>query len=198
MLTKARSLCGVIYPDDPNFNQYLEFIKKQTYFYCLHDRSLEDDNLTLKKPHIHFLVKYENPISIDGFCKKMGLPQNYIEPCSNPKSYVRYLIHADDLAKEPYKIEEIKTNDYLFRAKCFDNLSKENFMVKFLLYIQNSESRIIFADVLTWALNKGYFDEYKKNYSLIRDIINQENERKLTHYTAKEVAYVGDEEEIPF
>lgn len=108
------------------------------------------------------------------------------------------MTHEDNLDKEIYPVSDIKTNDYLFRAKCFDNVSKETFMVKLMIKLTELDGKIYFAELLQWAINKGYYDEYFKNYKIIRDIISQENERRLTRYVPTENIYVPDDDEIPF
>lgn len=74
-----------------------------TYYLILHNR----DNI--KQEHYHLVILYQNARTFESINKKFE--GAHIEPCDYPVKAIRYLIHKDNKEKEPYLIDEIKTND---------------------------------------------------------------------------------------
>ena len=74
-----------------------------TYYLILHNR----DNV--KQEHYHLVLLYQNARTYESICKKYD--GAHIEQCDYPVKAIRYLIHKDNIEKEPYTIDEIIHND---------------------------------------------------------------------------------------
>lgn len=109
-VSKSRCFFILLYPDDSNFEKYKEVIEKNANIraFALHDKDINDEG-KLKKPHFHYVVYFENALSIDGCFRKFEniIPFNYIEMCSHIKRGVRYLVHKDHPEKFQYPNEII-------------------------------------------------------------------------------------------
>lgn len=111
--TKNRYFCAVLYEDDPNFNKYLENIKKKflEVTYIRHDRDIkenEDNEEEYKKAHYHVLFKVgENARYITSVAKEIEIPSNYLQGCSK-KPILMYLIHLNNPEKTQYDISEVQ------------------------------------------------------------------------------------------
>lgn len=175
---RCRNVCGVIYPDDPNYPVYLSKILLYKHFCCLHDKDI-DDNGELKKPHLHFLLRFDNPTSINSLSKSFDLPVNYFERCSDYRSYIRYLIHIDNPDKFQYPQSAIETNDFVTLHKCFACDDELQFVKLFLSWLEHLKlpdyKKLSYSYVLGWVLSNGFYDMYKKSYRILRDIILQYN-----------------------
>lgn len=175
MSDKARNICGVIYPDDVNYVNYINYIQKHKYYAILHNKS-KDENGNIKKVHLHFCIRFDNPVSMSAFCKAMGLPENYIQRCSDLKSYIRYLIHIDEPDKEHYPITEILSNDMITVNNAFAPPTEVDFIQEFLKWYDAKLEKgfiISYRQVLGWVLKMGYYENYKKSYKILSDLIRE-------------------------
>lgn len=113
---RSTNWCTLVYPEsvDPNWvinlrNEHVPFA-----FSPLHLYDLEDDYLTLKKPHYHLIIKFDSLKSLtqvkDILIRVMG-KDGAVQPfvCNSVRSYTRYFCHLDDPEKHQYNIEEIET-----------------------------------------------------------------------------------------
>ena len=88
------------------FNDIEAIVLQQTnctYYLILHDR----DNI--KQEHYHLVILYQNARSYESIKNKFD--GAHIEQADYPVKAIRYLIHKDNPEKEPYILDEIKTND---------------------------------------------------------------------------------------
>lgn len=106
---KNRYFQAVIYPDDPNYDTYLENMieKYQETTWITHDKDIEDEEGNLAKAHTHVLFKVgENARGINSVAKEIGIPSNYIGG-TKKIPFLRYLIHLDNPEKSQYPIEAV-------------------------------------------------------------------------------------------
>lgn len=108
--TKKRNWATVCYPESVP-KDWLEILKRsgvQAAVSPLHDRDLEADEKTPKKPHWHVLMVYPGPKSLSSmkaFCATFG----GIQPVALEavRGYYRYLTHKDNPEKVQYREEDI-------------------------------------------------------------------------------------------
>lgn len=108
--TKKRNWATVCYPESVPEN-WLEILKQsgvQAAVSPLHDRDLEADEKTPKKPHWHVLMVYPGPkslASMKAFCATFG----GVQPVALEavRGYYRYLTHKDNPEKAQYSEEGI-------------------------------------------------------------------------------------------
>lgn len=114
---KSRAFGFVLYPQEDQTHYTAMYRIMQFYQYALIEHTsdtYEDDTEEhikgdIKKSHIHVVIKFDNPRSIEKIAKETGLAVNYIQK-ANFVAYTRYLIHKDDPMKHQYREEEISTN----------------------------------------------------------------------------------------
>ena len=139
--TYNRYFVAVIYPDDKNYNRYIDNIMK--YYtevtYILHDKDT-DENGELKKPHTHILFKVgKNPRNIKSIAEESEIPIQYIEGC-NKDNMLLYFIHYKKENKHRYSINEVKGELRNYMTKLLqDNKSDEEIMSNILLLIETQK-----------------------------------------------------------
>lgn len=92
------------------------------YAYIIHDKDYysEDEERknqlhkagTLKKPHIHLMMKFEPQQQIPYVAKWFGVPENFLEKikCRRFETAVAYLMHLNAPDKYQYDISEVHSN----------------------------------------------------------------------------------------
>lgn len=104
-----RYFVAVLYPEDENYNFYMEYIIKNflEVTYIIHDRDI-DENGEIKKIHTHILFKVgDNARHLARVAKDIGIQENYLQGC-NKDAMLMYLIHLNNPNKTRYKIEEVQ------------------------------------------------------------------------------------------
>lgn len=136
---------AILYPEDENYINYMENIKKfyQEVTYITHDRDI-DENGDIKKPHTHILFKVgENARHKNKIAEEIGLPENYLTGV-NKKAMLMYLIHYNNPEKTQYSTLEVKGElvkeleriitskiDKEIRIEALYNLIKEKHITKY-------------------------------------------------------------------
>lgn len=144
------------------------------YAYILHDKDLKDDKSDYKKAHYHFQLFMPHQKSINRVGQIFDIPINYIEVIHSKKSAIRYLIHADNNEKENYDIFAIKSNFDL--TNYFNNLiSDENIEMEIIFDFINRNKHIKMIDVYKYVLDNNIWSTYRRNYSIIKDLIYEHN-----------------------
>lgn len=109
--TKKRNWGAVVYPESlpKNWLDILSETGLQIAISPLHDRDLEADGTTPKKPHYHIILVYSGPTSfsvVQNLTKKLNAPAPI--PLEAVRGYYRYLSHKDNPEKFQYDEKEIK------------------------------------------------------------------------------------------
>lgn len=109
---KKRNWATVCYPESvpENWREILKLSGVQAAISPLHDKDLEADEQTAKKPHWHVLLTYPGPKSLGAmkaFCATFGGIQPV--PLEAVRGYYRYLTHKDNPEKAQYEESEIQT-----------------------------------------------------------------------------------------
>lgn len=127
-------------------------LKLIKYAGILHDKDRNEDN-SLKQPHIHVMLKFENSRSIDNIAKILGDKPQYIQQWKGDSTNgYSYLIHAATTAQEQHQYdpsEVIANFDY-------QNLMKQT--KANMKYILTGKDELIIKGLL----DKLYKDEITK------------------------------------
>ena len=95
--------------------QIVEELNPKKWAGIVHEKDVKDDN-TLKKPHIHIMMQFENAHSINSVAKSLGDKSQYLEKWDGRvNNGFAYLIHATagDRHKHQYSCEDVTANfDY--------------------------------------------------------------------------------------
>lgn len=123
---KYRHFMLILYKDSTsyNFDDVLFDLKGsfKNYAYIFH-RPEKDE----KKEHYHFILSLDNPRTISGISKRVGVQDNYIQPIKSLRASCRYLVHIDDDSKIQYDLTDVVVS-HSFQRKffgAFDDLKSE-------------------------------------------------------------------------
>lgn len=174
---KSRNFAFVLYEDSctPNWQEKLANLYSPVY-YILHNCDANPDG-TLKKPHYHILLAFENPRSIksvERFCEEIGAANGVVQQVQCLKGYARYLCHLDNPDKHLYSQEDvicIGGADYSTMINTeSDKLSQVSDIIAFI----NEHGIFVYADLIDYCLceNKVWFRILCSGYGkIIRDYI---------------------------
>lgn len=182
---RGNSICEniyeiITYADSETLNTevILKFIKVKfpnaDLVYILHDKDTLEDG-TLKKPHTHILIRFEQVKSINALAKELGIQPNNINWKSDWKLSVQYLIHLNNKEKYQYPYTDVVANTDVTRY-LLPRCDKEEWEIKEMEQLHNimvfiSEHTVSLYDVYAYALRNEMWSTYRRNYSIIKDII---------------------------
>lgn len=191
---RVYSLIGIIYEDDENFdNQMFNLMLENEVLYARHDKDIwledvyEDDGTTikyhsgdLKKPHVHYVVKFKNPCTLTAFAKRIQVQPNSVEYVDKSlNSCITYLIHfrLDDKYQYDASIVESNSNAFLNRfLKLVNEEVSEVDKVESIESFLDGINDYIDMKILGKHVRKiNSWDAFRRNYSYFRDIVNSHN-----------------------
>ena len=106
-----RTYMLIIYEDDKNYFDYLNFILDKSFkcnFHYLgitHDKDVDDEG-NLIKSHEHIVLYFPNPRSLSSISKETGIPSNYFEIYKDKKTALTYLVHLNHGDKYQYDVND--------------------------------------------------------------------------------------------
>lgn len=114
--------------------------------------------LSVKKPHIHVLLRYPHPVALDAVLESLQgyLPAvSYAEPVSSPVAYYRYLTHRDTPAKVQYSSDDIVcigdvTSSLGERED--DSYAASKRIVSYIMEQERAHRRISFRDLIFYYM----------------------------------------------
>lgn len=128
------------------------------------------------KEHFHFMILFDNPVTIQGFLKSSAGVLKHAELVSDRMSYFRYMLHDTYASlkahKKQYDISDVKTTDNDFLSSCvvssnspessiscmaqITDIIDNNTIVSLpeLIQLLKKMERL---DLLKFALDKSYF-----------------------------------------
>lgn len=164
-----RIFTGVLYPDSKSYDYQVMLGVLSDVFpefaYVLHDQDV-DAKGDLKKPHVHWLGRLENPTTIGGVSLRTTLPAHDIEAGKSFKALVRYLVHKDDPDKFQYPVSAVTANfslDKFMKGKETD-AEKAGMLLQFIVET-HCTSMIVLMD---WAIKNNCWDALRRGGSLFR------------------------------
>lgn len=160
------------------FNDIIEkvYANNYDYFYIKHDK---DNN----KVHYHLAIYMPLAHTISYIANNLGVTNNQINVKDDNgvnytlKSTIKYFLHYNIKGKQPYTIDEIKTNRQDTCNKYYDILTGGKFekqeLKDIMLFIEmNSIDKI--TQVLQYCISNDYLKTFKK-YSYILNQVVKEN-----------------------
>lgn len=154
-IVKKRHWAFIVYPDSapPDWIERLQ----QTGLPCaispLHDKDINPDHETEKKPHYHVMATWQGPTA---FSVAKGIADNLNGPMPKPiesmKGSYRYLTHMDNPEKHQYDAKDIKLLNG-FNITDFSEMTKSEVdAIKRQLLVYIRENDIIDYDELMYNL----------------------------------------------
>lgn len=169
-----RKFCGILYVNTESYDADEVLASLYDYFqevaYILHDKDVEDGEP--KKPHYHWVGRLRYGVVLKTIWNKLGkfgVPKNQIEYCKSFKGAVRYLIHADDIDKFQYSIDDVTSSFSL--DKYLDPVKAEEMASSILdEIIKNGNTNTV--SLCKWAIENGYWSEFRRGFAVWQVIIN--------------------------
>lgn len=185
----------VIYEDDENFNaQRISLDSEGETVYCRHDKDVfEEDVLNddgtiknnvgdLKKPHYHYVLKLKNACTISSLSKRIGVPENLIEPVKKSvNGCLKYLIHYGYDSKYQYSVDDVNANSEKLLRKFKDLVSKDipevDKIISLQNFVENSLDFVNLGILMNYAQKENIWDAFRRNYMIIRDLVKEHNSK---------------------
>lgn len=173
---KARYFVAVLYPESmiPNWQDVIDDTLGIPYCYCVHDKDVLQDGTTLRKPHVHIMVAFNNSTTtkhalevFNLLCQKdKGI--KYCEMVVSVRNKYEYLIHNTNGAKKANKhlydvSERISGNNFDIGAYEQLSTADKREMRKTIASIVNACSFTNFAELDEYVRTKmsdEYYDEF--------------------------------------
>lgn len=175
---RARNFNLILYEEDETHKKAIEYIKKNYDFaMILHDRDVDNITGEIKKPHYHFVIRFQNARWNTSLAEDLGITPNYIEESRSLKRSLLYLIHYYDEDKYQYSLEYIEGSLKGRLLEIIKNGEKtENEKMQELLdYIDNSEQCISIPQFIRYCVSIGYTDVVRRDFCLLVPIIEEHN-----------------------
>lgn len=183
---KNRYFEAILYPDDPNYNTYMQNIKKLYYevTYVNHDRDI-DENGDLKKVHTHILFKVgENARHKNAVSKEIGIPPNYITGV-NKKAMLMYLIHLNNPEKTQYSTDEVNGELKRELEKIIVKKIDIEEKLKALIEIIKIENIINYEQLILKSIQYHLTDVLRQNQFLLSKLIEEKQRNFYNVYKKK-------------
>lgn len=164
----------------------VEQLKNCRWYWSYHDKDLKDDG-TLKDPHYHILVYFDNACTLSALMKKLNFEKKekikYYKKGSDEGRLdyrVRYLIHFKN--KDPFKFEYsldcIHSNDENLDRFFTDDDNKQNSDITMLFdYFDSREDKLIsYRNFLNYVFQSNLWGTYRKNAVIFNRLLDEHNE----------------------
>lgn len=182
-----------IYPDDPNYGEYKRRIEENYDFvYILHNLDVKEDTGELKKPHYHYLLKFNGQVSISTISYVTGVPDNYIKARSDYRSAFRYLMHIDHPEKHQYDAGQIQGVDVKARVAKYCSISENDTygrVVDVIIRVCQGNPTASLSSVVAVLIQEGLFGYYRQAQYTFMEIL-----KEMRSYTASAPKQMKGEE----
>jgi len=166
---RYRNFMILLYEDTASyvFNDVLFDLKGsfKNYAYIKH---LPEENE--KKEHYHFILALDNPRTITSLSKRVGVPENFIQPVKSLRASCRYLTHQDNDDKTKYYLTDVKVSNSFSRKffASFDDLQTEEDVIDDIYnYIDVISDTNKFSECIKMLIkfvNQNAYDTIYKRY----------------------------------
>lgn len=166
---RYRNFMILLYEDTASyvFNDVLFDLKGsfKNYAYIKH---LSEENE--KKEHYHFILALDNPRTITSLSKRVGVPENFIQPVKSLRASCRYLTHQDNDDKTKYYLTDVKVSNSFSRKffASFDDLQTEEDVIDDIYnYIDVISDTNKFSECIKMLIkfvNQNAYDTIYKRY----------------------------------
>ncbi len=166
---RYRNFMILLYEDTASyvFNDVLFDLKGsfKNYAYIKH---LPEENE--KKEHYHFILALDNPRTITSLSKRVGVPENFIQPVKSLRASCRYLTHQDNDDKTKYYLTAVKVSNSFSRKffASFDDLQTEEDVIDDIYnYIDVISDTNKFSECIKMLIkfvNQNAYDTIYKRY----------------------------------
>lgn len=185
---RARVHMILLYPDNESHVEVLSKIAKSyDYAGITHDRDVwteEDEKKnpdhkagTLKKEHIHIVLRTPNATWNTAICKELGLEEKFCEQVKNIDRALQYLLHYNEPDKTQYSLEDVYGG---LRTKLAESIQKNEKsegekVVELLEFIEKYEGHLSVTEFARYCAKNGYWAEFRRSGAIFCKIIDENN-----------------------
>lgn len=181
--SRSRLWNVLLYPDDPSQQKAIEDLKGAAYSAVgiVHDKDTEDDGVTLKKPHYHFVVKFKNAVWRNSLAADLGITPNYLEPCRNFKNSATYLLHRNTPDKYQYDEEEAFGTLKPALLKLLDDDTEDEKALRILDILDSIEGPVQYSAFIRMCAEKGLWSDLRRGGYIFVQAVKEHNEAYTYH-----------------
>lgn len=178
----------IIYDEDNiDVENFIPEDYKVKQAYISHDKDIKEDGQP-KKKHIHLILWFDREKSIKALSKELNFPINRIKWKADIYGTLQYLIHKNNPEKAQYDYKEIHSDidglyEYIYPTEK-EEVSEEDDLRVIMSYVQNHIGTLRLYDIYCFAVDNGVWSSYRRNYTIIKDILMEERyieRNRLTH-----------------
>ena len=160
---KARCYCGVWYPEEDLTHLFALNKLEIGYQYCAcdHDKDI-DENGELKKKHTHVFIRLPSARYRKPLADELGIDENYLQPCSSAKAYMKYLIHFGEKDKYEYETSEVYGNLKSELEKLIEPADEGMRVLKIVELLDSLPTRLTYKDFLIAVCRNGLYGEFRR------------------------------------
>lgn len=177
----------LLYPDDITHAEAMKKLDEAGYKYAaiLHEYDIwtdedsdkgEHEAGSLKKPHWHVVVKFQNAIWSTALAKSLGIGENYVRDCKNLDGALLYLVHANNLDKYQYDLESVFGDLRVGLAKLLADDDEGSRVLTIVGMIDDSPGRCSYREILIKACNAGLYGEFRRLGAGVKYLIDEHND----------------------
>ena len=202
---KTRYFVAVMYPESmiPNWKDEIDDIIQRPFAYCIHDKDLCKDGVTLRKEHVHIMIAFNNStttkhaLEVYNLLSQKGKNIKYCEMVINVRNKFEYLIHNTEKAKKDGKYlydesERILGNSFDIGAYEQLSLSDKRNIRKSIAAIINKFHFLSFSELDEYVrehLSDEYYDEFTSHQGYFANLVRG-------HYNSLKSELTGEQDAI--
>ena len=180
-MKEIRSRCYhlVLYKEDLEHLRVIDLIEQHYNYACiLHDKDLSEKTGDVKKEHYHYILYFENAISLNSLANQLELKPNYIRTEELRKGLL-YLIHYNHKDKYQYSVDEVEgpLKDRLLNYLS-SSIQNESTSINLLFNIINSfEGPIKLEDFIPIVLQNNLWSFFRRSQLTWFKLIEEHNRK---------------------
>lgn len=187
---RYRNFCLLLYAETESYDtqqvlyDIVMYDHVHHWYYILHDKdSIEQEDKDIfpsidessdsqyKKSHYHVVLRLNNACTISALAKVLKIPIRFVQPCSDWKSAIRYLVHRDDPDKYQYSRDLVSYSD---PKEIFDSYfpkykpSEGEVVSRFMELIRRGA---LMGELIQYAIDSDCWGYFRLNYRIIKDYL---------------------------
>lgn len=173
---KSREWEIILYDENEIHKENLKILlEEKRCVGVLHDKDI-DDNGVLKKVHYHFLIRFENAMTIGSVLKIIPNHESHlINKVKSFKGACRYLLHLDNPEKYQYTESNLLGNINIAKRYIQADDYENEGVKKILSFIESFDTKIRDKDVLHWCCCEDLYSVYRRGAYIFSRVIEQHN-----------------------
>lgn len=176
--SRPRNFALLLYPqEDTTHARAMDVLSGINSVWIVHDSDRLDDG-SVKKAHTHVVLRLADGCTISALANRLGIADNYIQPCRNLRQAYRYLLHLDDTDKYQYTEDRllgpladvVRAEIAKASAPTEDELG-----LRLLDYIDGYDDWLSMSVLIRWALSNGCYSVLRRGATLYRQAVVEHN-----------------------